>query len=138
MLTLPAHATASQLLDPSDFKRLMLAALSALEELARTAANPIERRRAATTLLRALTARPPAPPKPTRSSEPPIAPRSTQTPTVSAPAQPTPTTPTLAHAIAAPLTPVPCQAAPPIARRDHPTTARDLLRALGAAHSATG
>lgn len=60
----------SQLLDQSVLARLLLSALTTLEEIARTAQDQVERRRAATTLLRAVTARPPAPRAPLPDTSP--------------------------------------------------------------------
>ncbi len=61
-------------LAPDTFTRLFTAALSVLEEVARTSPNPAERRRAATAILRYLFARTPKPDRPTPTSPTPITP----------------------------------------------------------------
>ena len=99
---LSPDSLAAELMDRATITKLLHTALTTLAEIAATSKDPAERRRAATTLLRALTARRPAPrqaskppaPQPAAMPTPPQTPAKAATP--AAPRAPT-TAPTPAH-----------------------------------------
>ncbi|HEX2837030.1 MAG TPA: hypothetical protein VHN77_02770 [Phycisphaerales bacterium] len=107
---------------PELVTRLLTDALTALGDIARSSANPIERRRAATTLLRFMTARPPRPARDTKAPTPRATPDSPTSPT----APHTAHTPTAIPPVPIALSAPPTQAQP---RPLHP------VRGLRAAHT---
>ncbi|HEX2839148.1 MAG TPA: hypothetical protein VHN77_13600 [Phycisphaerales bacterium] len=100
-----AQLSAAQLLEPSIIARLLASALEVLHELATTSKDPIQRRLAATTIIKTLTAKPPAsraprPETPTPRAQVPTQPRSSGDPT-----QPALTSDTCSHRTAPTSTP---------------------------------
>ncbi|HEX2838513.1 MAG TPA: hypothetical protein VHN77_10340 [Phycisphaerales bacterium] len=127
----PAH-----FLPPDTVSRLFSAALSVLEEVAKTSPNPIERRRAATTILRYLFVPPPrAPRAPTPSNASPStsnpAPRGERATTGQRAVTPT----RAAAHTAPPPDPPQLLSAPPLRRTSAtPSPAASLLTALATSH----
>lgn len=126
---------------PDLVTRLLSDALTSLGDIARSSTNPIERRRAATTLLRFMTARPPCPQRPARDTKAP-------TPRISPDASITPdtsNTPTTTTGRLTPQPPIPIPQVPfmlsassanapqqPHKLNPHPRTANGLLARVGA------
>lgn len=135
--------TPRDLLDPEVVSRLLTAALTVLEDVARTSTNPIERRRAATTILRYLfapAARAPRTPSPTNASPGTRTklPAGERSPTIQASRTPHPVT---ADSTPLPPAPAPSQpipqlrSAPPLRRMSHtPSPAASLLNAFVTSH----
>lgn len=131
----PALNPALSAFSPDLVTRLLTDALTALGDIARSSANPIERRRAATTLLRFITARPPR----TARNAQAVTPRAN--PTSLSPATPAPSVARTPDA-PPPLTPIPptsfSVANPPTPAPRHtnpsarPRAAHTLLSRVGA------